>query len=158
MHLPFPMPLPFSIEQYVWKWVTNPAVLKQICRLLQAACLHKATSSIYSAWLTGCPLQSSPLWILFIFFPLEFITVAQWGPESSANEERWGEMKTLSELSSGTRASKASWQFQRVFIPDSTLAISMEYPALCSRAVLKAGLWDGGKDEVKTPHPLGFGL
>lgn len=67
-------------------------------------------------------------------------------------------MKTLSELSSGTRASKASWQFQRVFIPDSTLAISMEYPALCSRAVLKAGLWDSGKDEVKTPHLLGFGL
>lgn len=36
-------------------------------------------------------------------FSLEFITAAQWGPESSsANEERWGEMKTLRAMSSGT--------------------------------------------------------
>lgn len=69
---------------------------------------------------------------------MEFITSAQRGPESSsANEERWGEMKTLRALSSGTWASKASWQFQRVFILDAALAISIKYPALSLRVILK---------------------
>lgn len=91
-------------------------------------------------------------------FPLEFITAALRGPQSSsANEERWEEMKTLRALSSGTWASKASWQFQRVFILDAALAISIKYPVLSLRAILKDRfVWGGGVGVVQKPHPIGF--
>lgn len=49
------------------------------------------------------------------------------------------QMKTQGALSSGTQASKASWQFQRVFILDAAFAASVEFSALSWRAIQKAG-------------------
>lgn len=79
-------------------WVTSLTAL-QLCRLLRAACLHKASCGTYSTVMPWLSIQSCSRWMLFLGVhyscsarPWELL--CKWG--------EMGEMKTLRASSSGT--------------------------------------------------------
>lgn len=89
-------------------WVTSLTAL-QLCRLLRAACLHKASCGTYSTVMPWLSIQSCSRGC----FSLEFITAAQRGPESSsANEERWERWKPWEHRAVGHRLQKLHGNFK----------------------------------------------